>query len=158
MCGIAGFFLRGGVAERATVKRMCDLIAHRGPDDEGFHVDNGCAIGMRRLSIIDLSTGHQPIANEDESVWIVFNGEIYEYRELRARLISQGHRFRTQSDTETILHLYEQEGPEAIRHLRGMFAFAIWDARKKQLLLSRDRFGKKAPLLRDLTRGYLLRQ
>lgn len=143
MCGIAGYFLPGGSAQQPVIQRMCDVIRHRGPDDEGFHIDNGCAIGMRRLSIIDLSTGHQPIANEDQSVWIVFNGEIYEYRELRRRLIGQGHTFRTQSDTETILHLYEQEGPESLRHLRGMFAIAIWDARKRQLLLARDRFGKK---------------
>ena len=143
MCGIAGYFLRNGAAESGVVKAMCDVIRHRGPDDEGFYVDGGCAIGMRRLSIIDLSTGHQPISNEDGSVWIVFNGEIYEYQELRADLIARGHQFRTASDTETIIHLYEEQGVEGLKRLRGMFAFAIWDARKGRLLLARDRFGKK---------------
>jgi asparagine synthase (glutamine-hydrolysing) len=122
---------------------MCDAIRHRGPDDEGFHVDRNCAIGMRRLSIIDLSTGHQPISNEDGSLWIVFNGEVYNYRELREDLIRRGHRFRTNSDTETILHLHEEEGVAGIGKLRGMFAYAIWDARDRSLLLVRDRFGKK---------------
>jgi asparagine synthase (glutamine-hydrolysing) len=143
MCGIAGYWQRGGDASLARVKAMCDQIVHRGPDDEGFHVDGGCAIGMRRLSIIDLATGHQPISNEDGTVWIVFNGEIYDYQSLREDLIRKGHRFATQSDTETIVHLYEQEGIDAISRLRGMFAFCIWDARKQQLLLVRDRFGKK---------------
>jgi asparagine synthase (glutamine-hydrolysing) len=122
---------------------MCDQIRHRGPDDEGFHVDGPCAIGMRRLSIIDLSTGHQPISNEDGSVWVVFNGEIYNYQGLRQQLIRQGHRFKTNSDTETLIHLYEQEGVSGISKLRGMFAYAIWDARDRSLLLVRDRFGKK---------------
>lgn len=143
MCGIAGYFLTGGEAQLATVRAMCDQIRHRGPDDEGFHVDGGCAIGMRRLSIIDLSTGHQPISNEDGTVWIVFNGEIYNYQELRQELIAKGHRFRTNSDTETIIHLYEEEGTGGIARLRGMFAYAIWDSRKRKLLLARDRFGKK---------------
>jgi asparagine synthase (glutamine-hydrolysing) len=122
---------------------MLDQIQHRGPDDYGVHVDRGCGIGMRRLSIIDLSTGHQPIPNEDESCWIVFNGEIYNYQDLQDLLRQQGHRFRTQSDTETILHLYEQEGPECLQRLRGMFGLAIWDARREELFLARDRFGKK---------------
>jgi asparagine synthase (glutamine-hydrolysing) len=143
MCGIAGYFLRNGAAERGVVQSMCDVIRHRGPDDEGFHVDGGCAIGMRRLSIIDLSTGHQPISNEDGSVWIVFNGEIYEYQELREWLIERGHRFRTRTDTECILHLYEESGAEGIAKLRGMFAFCIWDAKRRKILLARDRFGKK---------------
>ena len=153
MCGIAGYFLRNGAAgfgaagtgagDTSVVKAMCDVIRHRGPDDEGFYVDGGCAIGMRRLSIIDLSTGHQPISNEDGSVWIVFNGEIYEYRELREWLIRRGHHFRTQSDTECIVHLYEELGAEGIAKLRGMFAFCIWDAKKRKILLARDRFGKK---------------
>jgi asparagine synthase (glutamine-hydrolysing) len=143
MCGIAGFFLHNRSAPAGLVKAMCDAIRHRGPDDEGFHVDGGCAIGMRRLSIIDLNTGHQPIANEDHSVWIVFNGEIYSYRELREDLERRGHHFQSHSDTETIVHLYEEYGTDALPHLRGMFAFAIWDARRGRLVLARDRFGKK---------------
>jgi asparagine synthase (glutamine-hydrolysing) len=143
MCGIAGYVLRNGPANLATVRAMCDQIKHRGPDDEGYHVQDGCAIGMRRLSIIDLNTGHQPIANEDQSIWVVFNGEIYNYQELRRNLIAQGHRFRTESDTEVLLHLYEQEGEQGIAKLRGMFAYAIWDATRRELLIVRDRFGKK---------------
>jgi asparagine synthase (glutamine-hydrolysing) len=143
MCGIAGFYLLKARAELPVLRGMCDRIRHRGPDDEGFHTDGGCGIGMRRLSIIDLNTGHQPISNEDGSVWVVFNGEIYNYQELRQNLLAQGHTFRTNSDTETLIHLYEQEGVEGISRLRGMFAYAIWDARKEQLLLVRDRFGKK---------------
>lgn len=143
MCGIAGFFLKGHNAPAGLIKAMCDEIRHRGPDDEGFHVDGGCAIGMRRLSIIDLSTGHQPISNEDRSVWIVFNGEIYSYRELRDDLERRGHTFQTLTDTETIIHLYEEFGEEAFTRLRGMFALAIWDARLGRLVLARDRFGKK---------------
>ena len=143
MCGIAGFVRLDQPAQRPQVQAMCDQIRHRGPDDEGVYVDGGCGIGMRRLSIIDLSTGHQPISNEDGSVWIVFNGEIYNYQELRAGLMERGHRFQTASDTETLVHLYEQEGVEGLKRLRGMFAFAIWDARQSLLLLARDRFGKK---------------
>jgi asparagine synthase (glutamine-hydrolysing) len=143
MCGIAGFVLLDQVAQRGMVQAMCDQIRHRGPDDEGVYVDRGCGIGMRRLSIIDLSTGHQPMSNEDGSVWIVFNGEIYEYKELRADLMARGHRFQTASDTETLIHLYEEEGVDGLKRLRGMFAFAIWDARQGRLLLARDRFGKK---------------
>jgi asparagine synthase (glutamine-hydrolysing) len=122
---------------------MCDRIRHRGPDDEGFHVEDGCAIGMRRLSIIDLSTGHQPMSNEDGTVWVVFNGEIYNYQELRRGLIARGHAFTTNSDTETLIHLYEQEGHDGLKRLRGMFAYAIWDSRRRKLMLARDRFGKK---------------
>src|SRR5258706_1897265 len=143
MCGIAGFVHLNAPAERDLIRAMCDQIRHRGPDDEGFHIDGGAAIGMRRLSIIDLNTGHQPISNEDGTVWIVFNGEIYDYKALRDRLIHQGHQFRTASDTETLIHLYEQEGPEGLRRLRGMFANAICDARNSRLFLARDRFGKK---------------
>lgn len=143
MCGIAGYVLRDQPAELGRVRTMCDQIRHRGPDDEGFYVEGGCALGMRRLSIIDLSGGHQPIANEDRSVWVVFNGEIYNYRELRSSLEARGHRFQTNSDTETLVHLYEQEGPNGVARLRGMFAYAIWDARRRRLFLARDRFGKK---------------
>ena len=143
MCGIAGYVLSEGKADQARVRAMCDCLRHRGPDDEGFHLDAGCALGMRRLSIIDLPGGHQPISNEDGSVWVVFNGEIYNYRELRADLESRGHRFRTHSDTETLVHLYEDAGPGGVARLRGMFAYALWDAREGRLLLARDRFGKK---------------
>ncbi len=143
MCGIAGFFLRQRTAQQATLQGMCDVIRHRGPDDAGYHLDGGCAIGMRRLSIIDLATGHQPISNEDGSVWVVFNGEIYNHAELRAALIAQGHRFVTNSDTETLVHLYEEEGTAGLAKLRGMFAFALWDGRRRKLLLVRDRLGKK---------------
>src|ERR1700687_5832245 len=108
MCGIAGIFLKNRAARLEVVKGMCDQIRHRGPDDEGFHVDGRCAIGMRRLSIIDLNTGHQPISNEDGTVWIVFNGENYNYQELRQNLQAKGHVFRTQTDTEVIVHLYEE--------------------------------------------------
>ena len=143
MCGIAGFYLREGKASLSAVRTMCDQIRHRGPDDEGYHVEGGCAIGMRRLSIIDLSTGHQPMANEDESVWVVFNGEIYNYQELRRDLLARGHRFVTNSDTETLVHLYEEQGAEGLQRLRGMFAYAIWDSRRRRMFLARDRFGKK---------------
>jgi asparagine synthase (glutamine-hydrolysing) len=122
---------------------MCGQIVHRGPDDFGCYVDGGCALGMRRLSIIDLAGGHQPIANEDGSVQVVFNGEIYNYRELRDVLAARGHRFVTNSDTEVLVHLYEDEGLEGIARLRGMFAYAIFDARARRLTLVRDRFGKK---------------
>ncbi|HWB83423.1 MAG TPA: asparagine synthase (glutamine-hydrolyzing) [Bryobacteraceae bacterium] len=153
MCGIAGFLLLEDHAELSLVRAMCDQIRHRGPDDEGFFVDGGCALGMRRLSIIDLNTGHQPIANEDGAVHVVFNGEIYNYRDLRADLERRGHRFATGSDTEVLVHLYEQEGPEGIARLRGMFAFAIWDTRARRLLLARDRFGKKPLYYAALPQG-----
>jgi asparagine synthase (glutamine-hydrolysing) len=150
MCGIAGFVESsstaapfGRDAANALVHRMCDVIRHRGPDDQGVWVDGGVALGMRRLSIIDLSTGHQPIHNEDRSVWIVFNGEIYNYRELRHELESAGHRFYTSTDTETIVHAYEQWGADAIARLRGMFGLAIWNTRTRELLVARDRIGIK---------------
>jgi asparagine synthase (glutamine-hydrolysing) len=143
VCGIAGYFLPKQQAQLATVRAMCDTIRHRGPDDEGFHVDGGCALGMRRLSIIDLNTGHQPIANEDHSAWVVFNGEIYNYQALRRDLVTSGHQLRSASDTEALVHLYEQHGVDFLPLLRGMFAFAIWDTRRRRLFLARDRFGKK---------------
>jgi asparagine synthase (glutamine-hydrolysing) len=123
--------------------RMGKIVEHRGPDDEGFYCGRGVAIGMRRLSIIDLSGGHQPICNEDETLWVVCNGEIYNFEELRSRLLAQGHKFHSKSDTETIVHLYEQEGLEFAKFLRGMFAIALWDASRELLILVRDRLGKK---------------
>ena len=128
---------------RDLIARMCGVIEHRGPDGEGHHVEPGVAMGMRRLSIIDLATGRQPISNEDGSVWIVFNGEIYNYRELRGLLLARGHKLRTRTDTETIAHLYEDEGERCVERLRGMFAFAIWDRRERRLFIARDRVGKK---------------
>lgn len=154
MCGIAGFYLRDGKAEVSAVRAMCDQIRHRGPDDEGYHVESGCAIGMRRLSIIDLSTGHQPMSNEDESVWVVFNGEIYNYQGLRRDLLARGHRFATNSDTETLVHLYEDEGADGLHRLRGMFAYAIWDRRRRRVFLARDRFGKKPLYYAVLPHGF----
>jgi asparagine synthase (glutamine-hydrolysing) len=143
MCGIAGYVAADGNLQSSLIRVMCDRIRHRGPDDEGFYIDARCALGMRRLSIIDLQTGHQPLSNEDGSAWVVFNGEIYNYRELRAELAASGHRFHTNSDTEVLVHLYEQEDVEGLPKLRGMFAYAIWDARRQKILLVRDRFGKK---------------
>src|ERR1039458_248509 len=131
MCGIAGQLLRERKAELADIRSMCDQIRYRGPDDDGYHLDGGCGLGMRRLSIIDLNTGHQPISNEDGAIWVVFNGEIYNFQELRADLIRAGHRFKTASDTETLIHLYEEEGTAGISKLRGMFAYAIWDSRDR---------------------------
>src|SRR6266704_689399 len=145
MCGIAGIAYRDRerpVAE-SLVRRMCNALRHRGPDDEGVYVNGAVGLGMRRLSIIDLSGGRQPIFNEDATKAIVFNGEIYNYRELRRELISRGHRLATSSDTETILHLYEEIGPRCVERLRGMFAVAIWDATARSLFLARDRFGIK---------------
>ncbi len=144
MCGIVGIYnLDGQPVDANTLQRMCDIIAHRGPDDEGFHRDCCIGLGMRRLAIIDVAGGHQPISNEDGSIWIVLNGEIYNYRELRANLEEQGHLFKTQSDTETIVHLYEEQGVGCVHALRGMFAFAIWDSRVRRLFLARDRLGIK---------------
>jgi asparagine synthase (glutamine-hydrolysing) len=143
MCGIAGYFRPEGEASEEVVRLMNSRIAHRGPDEDGYWVGDGCGLGMRRLSIIDLAGGRQPIANEDESAWIVFNGEIYNYREIRQQLTARGHRFRTESDTEAILHLWEDQGDRVFEELRGMFAVAIWDRKRRRLLLGRDRFGEK---------------
>jgi asparagine synthase (glutamine-hydrolysing) len=145
MCGISGkinFDFERKI-DALELKRMTDVIKHRGPDDEGFYINQNVGLGFRRLSIIDLSTGHQPLANEDGSIWIIFNGEIYNYQELQHNLILQGHVFKTKSDTETIVHLYEQYGANCVKFLRGMFAFAIWDNNKRQLFCARDRFGIK---------------
>lgn len=153
MCGIAGFAEgqpRAGWTgvdavedDTALLRAMCAAIRHRGPDEEGIRVMPGAALGMRRLSIIDLATGHQPMHNEDSTVWVVFNGEIYNYAELRADLASRGHRFYTASDTETIVHAYEEWGEGAFSRLRGMFGIALWDTRDGSLLLARDRVGIK---------------
>jgi asparagine synthase (glutamine-hydrolysing) len=145
MCGIAGF--AGWPLSRdegaRTVRAMCDAITHRGPDDSGYFVAPEVALGMRRLSIIDVAGGQQPIGNEDGSIQVVFNGEIYNHHELRRDLVARGHRFRTRSDTETIVHLYEEMGEDSVTKLRGMFAIALWDARSRQLMLARDRVGIK---------------
>ncbi len=145
MCGIAGTLqldLRQP-ASRETVASMCAAIHHRGPDDEGIMVDGPLAMGMRRLSIIDLAGGHQPLWNEDRSVAVVFNGELYNFQEVRSDLEARGHRFATRSDTEVIVHLYEEVGDACVERLRGMFAFAVWDLRRKRLLIARDRLGIK---------------
>src|SRR5919107_2324555 len=141
MCGIAGIKNFEATAEPELLRRMMARIAHRGPDDVGIHVEGGVGLGHRRLSIIDLAGGHQPMHNEDRSLWITFNGEIYNYLELKHELIRKGHRFTTGSDTEVLLHLYEEEGEECVQRLNGQWAFAIWDANSKKLFLSRDRFG-----------------
>ncbi len=145
MCGIYGIadLRRNSPPKEELLARMGKLLIHRGPDDEGLFVGSGVALGMRRLSIIDLSGGHQPIANEDKTVWVVCNGEIYNYQELRAELEKQGHVFRCESDTEVIVHLYEEHGPSLFERLRGMFAIALWDANHSRLVLARDRLGKK---------------
>src|SRR5450631_2993101 len=145
MCGICGKFIfdRDGIVAPQDLRAMASAIQHRGPDDEGYYLEGPVGLGFRRLSIIDLSTGHQPLSNEDGTVWIVFNGEIYNYQELREYLHSKGHRFRTHTDTEVIVHLYEELGEACVERLRGMFGFAIWDERQQQLLLARDRIGIK---------------
>lgn len=155
MCGIAGFIegrAGGGAREEraAVLDRMLRRIAHRGPDDQGMFVEGSVAIGMRRLSIIDLAGGHQPLSGCDDAVTVVFNGEIYNYRELQRELEARGHSFRTHSDTETIVHAYEEFGAKCVERLRGMFAFALWDERAGRLFIARDRVGKK-PLYYTLT-------
>jgi asparagine synthase (glutamine-hydrolysing) len=162
MCGITGaVWTEPRLAlDDQTLRRMTEVLRHRGPDDEGSHLTDlalrpgypampGVALGHRRLSIIDLAGGHQPLANEDGSVWLVFNGEIYNYVELRRRLEGSGHRFRSAGDSETIVHLYEDEGPDCLEHLFGMFALALWDAGRRQLLIARDRLGKKPLVYRE---------
>jgi len=144
VCGIYGIFQLDGVpADPALMPAMGRVIVHRGPDDEGFHADGPCAIGMRRLSIIDLAGGHQPLSNSDGTLWLVCNGEIYNFRELRRELEGLGHRFKTASDSEVILHSYAQYGDEFIHRLNGMFAFALWDERRRRLVVGRDRLGIK---------------
>jgi asparagine synthase (glutamine-hydrolysing) len=156
MCGIVGIVsLEGTPVFEQEVRDMCMSIAHRGPDDEGFYFGTGVGLGMRRLSIIDVESGRQPVRNEDGTVWVVFNGEIYNYRELRRELEGCGHVFYTHTDTETIVHLYEEYGTRAVNHLRGMFAFALWDECKRRLFIARDRVGIK-PLYYTEMRGRIL--
>ncbi len=157
MCGIAGLINIeiGNPAEFDVVRRMCQTLVHRGPDDEGFYVKGNVGLGMRRLSIIDLAGGRQPVHNEDKTVWVVFNGEIYNFRQLRHELERAGHRFYTNTDTEVIVHLYEDLGADCVQKLRGMFALAIYDERQRRLLLARDRLGKK-PLHYAFANGRLL--
>ncbi len=145
MCGICGVYNAHseGPVSGEMIERMIDSISHRGPDDSGAYLDGPVGLGFTRLSIIDLSGGHQPMSNETGDVWLVFNGEIWNYKELRKELIEKGHQFRTNSDTETIVHAYEEYGVDCVAHLHGMFGFAIWDAPRKRLLLARDRAGKK---------------
>jgi len=143
MCGICGYASTHAPLPPHVIRDMAGKIYHRGPDSDGFFETDHVALGFRRLSIIDLSTGDQPIGNEDGSVQIVFNGEIYNFQEVRDRLIAAGHRFHTKSDTETIVHAYEEYGVECVKHLRGMFAFAIWDQKTRKLFIGRDRVGKK---------------
>ena len=139
MCGIAGIFgLNGEPVRQHELEVMCNALFARGPDDAGYYVNADVGLGMRRLSIIDLSTGHQPVANEDGTVQVVLNGEIYNFRELRRNLEARGHTFKTTSDTEVIVHLYEEYGIDCVQHLRGMFGFALWDTVKRQLLVARD--------------------
>src|SRR5271155_753611 len=157
MCGIAGVVsaTRESSITEALVHHMCNQIVYRGPDDEGLYVADGAGLGMRRLSIIDLSGGHQPVFNEERNSWIVYNGEIYNFPELRKELESRGHRFYTHTDTEVIVHLYEDMGADCVQKLRGMFAFALYDERNRRLLLARDRLGKK-PLHYALSKDRLL--
>src|SRR5438874_7021337 len=145
MCGICGIVYSGEErrVQRDTLAAMNAQLVHRGPDDDGFFVEGNVGLAMRRLSIIDVRTGHQPISNEDESLWIVYNGEIYNHQDLRSKLEARGHRYRTRSDTETIVHLYEEYGRDCVQHLRGMFAFAIWDRETQSLFIARDRLGVK---------------
>src|SRR5918997_1492441 len=157
MCGIAGIVAadRLQADDRMRAQAMRDVLTHRGPDGAGLHVDEQAALAHRRLSIVDLAGGHQPLANEDEQVWVTFNGEIYNHASVRPDLESAGHRYRTKSDTETIVHAYEAWGDDCVHRFRGMFAFAIWDAPRRRLLLARDRLGIK-PLYWAQAHGRLL--
>src|SRR5262249_30464242 len=156
-CGIAGFVNREGEsADRGVLERMTTTLFHRGPDGDGFLVDGPAALGHRRLSIIDLDGGAQPMANEDGSVWVSYNGELYNEPALREWLLARGHTFRTVSDTEALVHLYEEHGPEFARHLNGMFALALWDRRRSRLVLSRDRMGQKPLYYAETPRGGLV--
>ena len=156
MCGIAGLVHRGRIAtgECRQVERMAEIMKHRGPDDSGRRDGGNYCFAHRRLSIIDLEGGHQPMSNEDGSVWLIYNGEIYNFPELHDELAARGHIFRTRCDTEAIIHLYEEFGPESVSRLNGMFAFAVYDEKKRRLLLARDRAGIK-PLYYSFDGGTL---
>ncbi|WP_447859199.1 asparagine synthase (glutamine-hydrolyzing) [Nitrospira calida] len=158
MCGIVGLYNWHEPTEVVSdhLKRMCRSIVHRGPDDEGFYLARGIGLGMRRLSIIDVAGGHQPISNEDGTVTVVFNGEIYNYRELREMLTRRGHRFQTQTDTEVIVHAYEEDGADCIKQFNGIFAFALWDAQVGRLVVARDRMGVKPLYYAHTPQGFAL--
>src|SRR5436190_21628854 len=148
MCGIAGWVnltkskdVRG--QREAVLHSMCETIVHRGPNSEGLWLDETVALGMRRLSIIDLTTGDQPVFSEDKSIVVMMNGELYNYREVRAELEKKGHKFVTQTDTEIVPHLYQEYGDDFVDHINGMFAISLWDTRRKRLVLARDRYGEK---------------
>src|SRR3954469_13201689 len=143
MCGIAGKVDFGAPVPEDVLHRMCDAMVHRGPNGRGVHTEDGVALGMQRLAIIDVVGGAQPIFNEDRTIAVVMNGEIYNYLDVRDDLRARGHTLATQSDTEVLVHLYEEHGERMVDHLRGMFAFAIWDERRRRLFLGRDRAGKK---------------
>jgi len=156
MCGICGIAnsATGKAVSPSLLSAMCNTIVHRGPDDEGYYINEGIGLGVRRLSIIDVEGGHQPLSNEDRTIWVAHNGEAYNFPELRADLIGRGHNFATKTDTETIVHSYEEWGQDFVRKLRGMYAFALWDGRQRKLLIVRDRVGIKPlyyTLLRDKT-------
>src|SRR5262249_46988014 len=157
MCGIFGMFGidPGRTADPAVLRHMAHATVHRGPDGGGFYTDGSLGFGMRRLSIIDLATGEQAVASEDQKLWVVFNGEIYNYRHLTRDLIERGHRFNTTSDTEVLVHLYEEEGEDCVSRLRGMFAFALWDSARRTLLLARDRLGIKPLYYADTPDGFV---
>ena len=157
MCGIAGIVdLKVRPVEPSLVRRLCDVLSHRGPDDEGYYIKGPVALGERRLAILDLEGGRQPMGNEDGTVWVTFNGEIYNFRELRASLEGRGHRFATRSDTEAIVHAYEQYGPACVKELRGMFAFGSGISRSSALPRSRSR-GQEAAVLRRGGRAVAVR-
>lgn len=157
MCGIVGFTdLKNNNSKTEILERMNSCIVHRGPDEDGFYSNDRIALAMRRLSIIDLAHGKQPIHNRDKTKWIVFNGEIYNFQELRIDLEKRGYEFKTNSDTEAIIHLYDEYGAECVQHLRGMFVFAIWDEKEKTLFIARDRVGKKPLLYSHQTNGDLI--
>jgi len=158
MCGIAGMFDRSKrrPASEDALRQMLGMLRHRGPDEFGILLDRETGLGSARLSIIDLSGGTQPITNEDESLWIVFNGEVFNYPELREELVARGHQFRTATDTEVILHLFEDFGPKCLDQLNGQFALAIWDVRKRSLFLARDRLGVRPLFYTELADGGLL--